>query len=820
MTENPFYADELGRLIERWVSSGMRARDVTKQPESEGARAFREILALDGHGLLDALRRVSRVLADAHKELYSGAYSSVANKRALAAGDLFTAISRRKVPLGPADVIHILENTTRMSRLNARNAPLKSVLTVCERGLEGTSPEGVLEHLLKELKRKLEDTDFAEERSLAARIDRLLESEVAAVIVEHDIWARTALDRLAEMPQGHRARWQSLLAHAASATAARPSRKWMSEAAERVQAIGREAFAAEVIPWFRLVGSRGTGPKGKFSYDARELLQGRNAEVLRGLACCCTGSDNPALATALGDMGAACYRHVRGHGRRSVGVGNACAAALATMPGTEPISQLSRLRHMVKMPNVERLIDRDLERLAESAGLTTAELEDLAVPTLGMETVGELRRAMGQYTAVVRVTGTSSTELRWIGPDGGETKTVPAAAKRDFKQEIAEVRRSTKEISTQLLTQRGRLEGCYLETPRQWAFDTWCERLLDQPLMGVLARRLIWRFDGPGGETAAGAWNGNGVVDVNDRPIDWFGAGTVVRLWHPIDREAEEVSRWKRWIEKHAVQQPFKQAHREVYAAGADDGANAFQSDRFANEVIRQHQMVRIARGRGWRAENHGIGDLNPMPVLPLPHWGLRAELAVEGIHQNHHDVTSSRQFLAVSTGPLRFFDDDGVALPLAQVPPLVFSEVMRHLDLFVSVCSVANDPEESDEDFQAYFLSFPEGRQRASEAIRRELLEDLVPRLEIASRCRFTDRFLEVQGPRESYRIHLGSGMVLLGPEWRFLRFESDKEATTAANKVLRGWTPPFEDEHVVPLIIGRALVLANDPGSRPEEP
>jgi hypothetical protein len=260
------------------------------------------------------------------------------------------------------------------------------------------------------------------------------------------------------------------------------------------------------------------------------------------------------------------------------------------------------------------------------------------------------------------------------------------------------------------------------------------------------------------------------------------------------------------------VQQPFKQAHREIYTPAAEGGSNTHQSTQFADHILRQHQMVRLAKSRGWIATPQGVGDFDRCPELRLPHRGLRVELAIEGVYRDHDDVNSSKHFLAITTGAVTFFDHEDVAVPLAALPPMVFSEVMRHVDLFVSVASIANEPEESDEEFQAYLRSFPQSELRASGEVRKETLEGLVSRMKIADRCSFTDRFLKVGGDIAGYRIHIGSGTVLLEGEDRFLRFESDKAANAAATRFFKSAPPPFEGDDLVALIIGRALVLAKD--------
>ena len=51
-----------------------------------------------------------------------------------------------------------------------------------------------------------------------------------------------------------------------------------------------------------------------------------------------------------------------------------------------------------------------------------------------------------------------------------------------------------------------------------------------------------------------------------------------------------------------------------------------------------------------------------------------------------------------LSTDQVRFYRrHEGDPMPLANVPPLVFSEVLRDVDLFVGVASVGNDPNWTD---------------------------------------------------------------------------------------------------------------------------
>ena len=72
--------------------------------------------------------------------------------------------------------------------------------------------------------------------------------------------------------------------------------------------------------------------------------------------------------------------------------------------------------------------------------------------------------------------------------------------------------------------------------------------------------------------------------------------------------------------------------------------------------------------------------------------------------------------------------------LALDAVPPLVFSEIMRDVDMFVGVASVGNDPNWADGGpggtYRDYWQSYSFGELSATAQTRRVLLERLLPRL------------------------------------------------------------------------------------------
>ncbi len=90
----------------------------------------------------------------------------------------------------------------------------------------------------------------------------------------------------------------------------------------------------------------------------------------------------------------------------------------------------------------------------------------------------------------------------------------------------------------------------------------------------------------------------------------------------------------------------------------------------------------------------------------------------------------------------------------------------------------------------------------------RRGILERLLPRLAIKDRCSLDDRYLTVRGERATYRIHLGSGNILMEPGSRYLCIVEG-----AATKGTSRTVPlPFEGDQKLSLILSKAFLLAED--------
>lgn len=673
----------------------------------------------------------------------------------------------------------------------------------------------------------------------AARLSRLISDGACLCLVPGEVWGDAVNDALSRARDEDRQAWLALFRHMLTATASKPTSEWMLTANRLVEALGAEKVAHAVARWFALVEKPPHFPRISLSnvetrdlQSARAMMNEANIVCLKGLLW--LGPTLPCreeLLRPIGSIALSAYKKLPGIGARAIKIGNAAIYALSQMASTDAVGQLAMLKTRVKFGTAQREIEKAFNAAAGALNLPRDEIEELGVPSYGVEEVGRLEEVFGEYKAELVVNG-SDTALRWFDSHGNALKSAPAKVKREHKEELKDLQQSLKDIQAMLPAQRDRIDSMFL-TEKSWPFAVWRERYLDHPLVGTIARRLIWCVDG----TPAVFIDGK-AADVRGELVE-HGETAEIALWHPVGRDVGEVVAWRGRLAQLGITQPFKQAHREVYLLTDAERTTNTYSNRFAAHILRQHQFNALCAARGWKNKLRLlVEEANPPAVKELPRWGLRAEFWIEGIGGDFgRDTNETGVFLRLSTDQVRFYcigaaptfadavgggyqthaagpgaDSINDPLALERIPPLAFSEIMRDVDLFVGVSSVGNDPTWQDGGpegrYLTYWQDYAFGELSGSAATRKEVLQRLVPRLKIADRCSFSDRSLVVRGKKRTYKIHLGSGNILMGPNDQYLCIVPDARAKASQGDLFL----PFEGDNMLSIILSKALLLADD--------
>lgn len=668
----------------------------------------------------------------------------------------------RGVTLPPDQALRAVQAVSQRRRL----FPYKAVL----KAIESQSLTMDLRAALHALKPEIDEWHGGPQcRELHERIDAILQAAFTPIekpITPASTWSGRVFADFSGTIQ--REKWFALFRHAQDLSQSTPSKKWLATAAEWIGAIGEAEFLHKAEQWLAYGPMPDLGPI---------QMPDAEAEYQKGFVWAVAVTNHPPAAGWLADHAVACYKKIPMIGAVSQKVGNACVGALAAIPHAEAVAQLSRLGQRIKYDVAQRLIEKALVQAADAQGVSREDLETMNVPRFGLNAAVDAALATDAEVGVALAT----------------------MLKANYPEAPKEFKKAEKELATCLTTQRLRLERMLLHQ-NTCSIDNWRQWYLEHPILSTLAKRLIWQFDDRPG------------MPRNGRIVDWAGAevatqGTTVRLWHPATSDAQTIFSWRCFLEDNHIQQPFKQAHREIYILTGAERETATYSNRFANHILKQHVFAALCRERGWDFRLMGVWDSHNTPTLALPRFGLFAEFDVD--FPANEEVSGHAIYLLIATGQVRFRKADGTPVPLEQIDSIVFSEILRDIDLFVGVCSIGSDPAwgaEATQQHREYWNVFSFGALTQAAENRKEIVAGLLPKLAIAGQCRIDGRFLVVRGSLREYHIHLGSGNVRMEPGSQYLCIVQG--AGDKAGSVFL----PFAGDRILAQILSKALLLAAD--------
>jgi 23S rRNA maturation mini-RNase III len=626
--------------------------------------------------------------------------------------------------------------------------------------------------------------------------------------------------QIATFDHNQKLAYYQFLALLKKSTQGKPPSKFHPEVTKIIQSIGQEHFIQTIKQWLEDIkkvnpivehytqtyNNTLTGQPYDYSYTTHKYLKESNLIFIKGLVWSVEPYSDKDLMQLLAEFAEKCYKKIPGKGPLAMSIGNACIYVLSRL-GLEGVSYLSRLKLRIRQANTQTLIENYIRTAAEALGVTPAEIEDMATPSFGLEN-GKLEEDFEGYKAVISIESIGKTQLAWFKPDGTPMKSVPSVVNENHKDSLKELKNDHAEIKKTLTIQRDRLERSFMHD-RTWTWEAFNNYYFSHGLMSFLTRKLIWIFEIDQKNVEVFYLN-NQWVNLQEQPID-TNKVSKVKLWHPVFSQTQEVMAWREFLARHEIQQPLKQAYREIYLLTDAEINTRNYSNRMAAHILKQHQFNSLAKIRGWKYSLLGAYDKGydtEIANIQLPN-NYKAEFWVQEVDANE-EWNDTGIYNYVSTDQVRFYRNE-TQLNMIDVPPLLFSETMRDVDLFVGVASVGNDPNWRDgglQDYRNYWESYSFGDLTEVAKTRKQVLEKLIPRLKIAKQCEITEKFLVVKGSLRTYKIHMGSGNILMEPNDQYLCIVVDRKAEDVGNKVFL----PFEGDAVLSIIISKAMLLADD--------
>jgi len=289
-----------------------------------------------------------------------------------------------------------------------------------------------------------------------------------------------------------------------------------------------------------------------------------------------------------------------------------------------------------------------------------------------------------------------------------------------------------------------------------------------------MLERLVLLGEGIRGYPVSG---GQGLSDQNGK-VEPIKHDEKLRIAHPHDLlTAGDWPQWQHNCFQTERVQPFKQMFRELYVVTAQEKKDRLQSHRYTGHQVNPRQAMALFGSRGWTTQDAVTRTFYDLGLTVEVHFksGFLTPAEVEGL------TLDSVEFRRKDTWE---------RVPLEEVPPRIFSEVMRDLDLVVSVAHVGGvDPEAS----------------ASTVEMRAALLRETCQLLKIDN-YRIVGAHVIISGQLGQYSVHLGSAIVHRQPGGQLCI------VPVHAQQRGRIFLPFADDDPRTAEVLSKVLLLARD--------
>lgn len=737
--------------------------------------------------------------------------------------NLFSTLLKSRLPFSEDQLLGLLRFCTEYPVEYQLNS--QSILNQISHYLSAQSPTSTLIEAIEAYRNQLKARDNVHLKKILPKFDSLLSSltnggKQIVLADENDEWGKFINQYVAALEDPLQSQIYGLLGHLQQANGSKPSAKFLLSATALTSPISSAVTENLLIDWLNaLLELKPHSITTQHSHNGRAyqwtdtfFLIGMNSELAKGLVWNLLNfPDLPNLSFLLANLAEKCFQKIPQKGPASAAVGNACIYVLSEL-GLNGVAQLSRLKMRIKQSSTQGLIQRYLQVAAAKLQMQPEEIEDLAVPHFELSD-GCIETQIGDYNATLSIESVQKVKIQWRK---GDTllKSEPAPVKNNFKTELKSLKETANQIQKNLAAQRDRIDRMFI-LDRVWTKTAFEKCYLQHGLMQFITKQLIWTFENSG-VMSSGFWQDKSFKTIDLKEIE-IHENTQIRLWHPVGKSIEEIQLWRTFMESHEIKQPIKQAFREVYLLTDAEIKTHSYSNRMAAHILKQHQFNMLAKSRGWRYSLLGAYDKgyeSEIASLDLPQFDLRAEFWVQEVNaDNAWNDTGIWDYVSTDQVRFRRLNQMETIVPLNEIPPIILSEVLRDTDLFVGVASVGNDPLWRDnggiQQFRNYWESYSFGDLNELAKTRKSILERLIPRLKIAKVASIEGNFVIIKGTFRTYKIHIGSGNILMKPNDQYLCIVPDRSSKSNIQNI-----PflPFEGDNILSIIISKAFLLAED--------
>lgn len=415
-------------------------------------------------------------------------------------------------------------------------------------------------------------------------------------------------------------------------------------------------------------------------------------------------------------------------------------------------------------------VDRALQNLATNAGFSDVSRLTLRMETKLFENVKPLLdwNEIDEIRLKIEIDDNGKAEII-CEKKGKVLKSIPAKYKKN--ETVLTLKETKKQLTEQYRRTRQMFEDAMENETIFTAgeLNLLCTNLAIKPIV----TRLVYKT-----KDKLGFLDGKVLRDFEGQEKK-VTKNTKLKIAHPYDLYIERHwHEYQKYLFDHAIRQPFKQVFRELYIKTAEE-VQLYQSPRYAGNQIQPAKTKACLKNRHWVADvENGLQKVYYKENIIASIFALA-------------DWFSPADIEAPSLEWVGFFDRKTYKpIKIADVPDIIFSEVMRDVDLAVSVAHAgAVDPETSHSTIE----------------MRKAIIEFTLPLFKLRN-VQLEGSHAFIQGERADYSIHLGSGVVHLqgGPMVNVLPVHSQHRG--------RLFLPFVDEDPKTAQIISEILLFAED--------
>ncbi|HWA25368.1 MAG TPA: DUF4132 domain-containing protein [Lacunisphaera sp.] len=367
---------------------------------------------------------------------------------------------------------------------------------------------------------------------------------------------------------------------------------------------------------------------------------------------------------------------------------------LRTIGTDTALMQINGIAQKVKFKGLKERAIQCMDAIAETRGMSRAQLEDRIVPDCGLDERGRRTLDFGPRQFQFILGPEMKPMVRY--PDGAIKPDLPKPNAKDdaaiADATVAEWKLLKKQIGEVAKIQAVRVEQAMV-TGRRWSAAEFDQLLVRHPLMVNLVRLMVWAtYDAKGAVTATfRVTEDQTLADATDSPFT-LPADASVGVLHPFQLASQPavLEQWGQLFGDYEIVPPFTQLGRLVHRLPPEFKGKKALTHFASRPKLPAQTLVFGLEKLGWQRgipqDGGGVNEHSKQ------FYGANVTAVINyldgfsvGYWEGAGDQTIEHVFFVPGLYTPRMYPDHKNALPLEEVDPIALSEAINDCELLLA---------------------------------------------------------------------------------------------------------------------------------------